>query len=231
MVGVDPFVNIIFKKALLNCSIRKLHPSLPMLDALPPVPLIDRPIDPVHLSIPVPLIVFIRPSVPVATLPFKAPLSILLIISVVPLIAVGIGLLALFPLSLPVFAAVFEEAHIGAAVKPHVLALAFWLALDVGSCVAVLVCEDIGALPVLEAVEPFSLIFVSVLPLVYPIALGLRLAPLPDIAVPEESPPNPVALFKSSSPLSVIYLPVDPGIDPFSIGFPSHEVSFVPVSI
>lgn len=65
------FKNIILKKALFDPAIWKLHPADTMLDAFLPLSLVARPVDPVHLTVAVPLVVFIVSLVHVSAFPVK----------------------------------------------------------------------------------------------------------------------------------------------------------------
>jgi hypothetical protein len=83
----------------------------------------------------------------------------------------------------------------------------------------------------LEAVLPLALIPITVLPLMYPIAVGFAVLPLTDVRVPEDPAPHTVALLDTVAPLPVIHFSVRPEIDPLAMSLPGLELTLIAVPV
>ena len=100
-----------------------------MLQPFIPVPAVDRPVQPVHLSVADLNIVRVVAFVLAARLPGELAVTVLLITLVLPLVLVAIIAPVLLPVALSVLLPIVELAGVFVAVAPHVLAEAFSLAV------------------------------------------------------------------------------------------------------
>ena len=181
-VNVRAFKCIIFKLALFNSSIWKLHLADAVLNALDPLSFVAGAVFPVHLAIPMPLVILVAALVIVAALPGEHAHAALFVVFVGTVIHIAVLIIeSLLPLSSAVLETILEGSDIDASVLPLVLAISFRFAKHVLSRIAVPICEDIRALTMLKAVLPFALISVPVLPLVDAVAGRFGLSPLADV--------------------------------------------------
>ena len=135
---------VVLKHTFFDSTIRKFHAADTILDSTDPFSLVAGSIFPEHLTVAMPFIVLVATFVVVATLPREHAESVLLVVLVGPLVHVAILIVEAFlPLAFAVLEPVFELADVDASVFPLVLTLTFWLSVNVGSRVAITVCEDI----------------------------------------------------------------------------------------
>lgn len=115
-------INVIFKVSLLDSAIRELHPSYAMLDSFVPLALITGSVNPLHLTISLPFIVFIISSINVAALPDKHSETILLIVLITAFVGIAVRLVdPLLPLALPMLQTVLKLTDIHTSIFPFVL--------------------------------------------------------------------------------------------------------------
>jgi hypothetical protein len=138
------FKNIVLENAFFDSTVWKLHPSNSVLDSFYPFTFVTRAIDPIHLTIPMPLIILVAALIDIATLPDKLPHSILLIVFITTLISVAVlSIELLSPFTLAVFQPTFELAIVDASILPFILAHPIRFALGVSACENIAVCEDV----------------------------------------------------------------------------------------
>ena len=166
-----PFKGIVLKQAFFDAAVWELHAASTVLNTVAPLTLVAAAVLPVHFTVAVALIIFVATLVVVARFPSEETKSILFIVLVAALILIaGLRIESLLPLAAAMLQSVFELANVDAAVLPLVLALSFRLSIHVDAGEDVTVCEEIGALPVLQTVEPLSFEAVPVFPLMNSIA-------------------------------------------------------------
>lgn len=83
----------------------------------------------------------------------------------------------------------------------------------------------------LEALLPLTLVPVSVLPCVHPVAFGLRLAPLAYVRVVEQPSPDAIAVLEATFPLAVVDLAIVPRIHALPVRFAVSESPVVRVAV
>jgi len=82
------FVDVVFKIALFNVTIRENHATVTMLNASDPFALVTASVCPVHLAVTVAFIILVFTLVNVTTRPHKLPESTLSIIDIIAFVAV-----------------------------------------------------------------------------------------------------------------------------------------------
>lgn len=83
----------------------------------------------------------------------------------------------------------------------------------------------------LEAVIPRTFVLISVLPLMYSVAVGFAHVPLPHVTVSEDSFPHPITVLDAFGPLTIVYFAVSPVVHSFAMSFALLEVSFIFVAV
>lgn len=172
-------VDVIFKIAFFDSSIRKLHLAHAVLNTMLPLSLVAAAISPVHLSVSVSFIVFVAAFVHVSTFPGESPKSVFLIVDVLSFIVVAVGRIrTFFPFTMSVFHSVFELAYIDGGVFPFVLARSTRLTIHILTYVRISVCKNVRSLTVLQTKLPLAFVSVTVFPLMHAIPISFALGPL-----------------------------------------------------
>jgi hypothetical protein len=96
--------------------------------------------------------------------------------------------------------------------------------------VRVSVSEEISSIPMFQHVEPFTFIFIAILPEMNPVAFSLVILPLPYVAISEYSSPYTVTLLLPLTPFTIVHLSFRPFVDPFSMGFVVLELAFIQIT-
>ena len=136
--------SVVFEQTFLDTTVRELHSTSSILDTMAPLALVAAPVFPVHLTIAVPLVILIAPLVIVARLPSEETEAILFIVFVAALVLIAVLVIeSLLPLASSMLEAVLELTNVDAGVLPLVLALPFWLAIDVDTGEHVAVRKEI----------------------------------------------------------------------------------------
>ena len=134
-------INVVFKIPFFLLSVWENHAAVTVLDTPNPLPLVARPICPVHLAIPVALVVLVLTFVCIATGPLKLTKATLLVIDVVPLVSIRLRAARAAPLSLTMFHSVNKVSNVSRTALPRILALPLGLAINVFACVRVSIDE------------------------------------------------------------------------------------------
>lgn len=119
------------------------------------------------------LVLVVGALVHVATLPFKLSLSMLHVFKIISGILVTIKLFfALFPFAFALFAALIEITLVDGARFPLIVTIwPMWQTKLIGADVYILDSEHVATLTMFQALDPFTLIFISVLPYVDALAI------------------------------------------------------------
>ena len=187
--------DIHLEEALKDGTVRLEHLARTVLAALAPLALVHGAIRPVHLTVTLSLVVSIVALVHVTRLPSEDSVAMLLVHVVAALVVVAVGFIALPPLTLAVLEARLEVPDVETSILPLVLTETVRLPGFVLALVCVTISEEIGAMPMFEALLPLALVLVPVPPYVDAVPMRLALLPLPYVALAVLcAPPYPVAL-------------------------------------
>lgn len=211
--------DVVFKEAFFYAAVGELHSTHTMLYSLLPLPLVTRSIDPVHFTVAVAFIIFVVALIHVTTFPSKLTKSVLFVVFIAAFVRVAVrSIKALLPLAFAVFLPFVELADVDATIFPLVLAHSLGLSMLISTCEYVSICKNVGALAVLETVAPFTLISITILPLMNSVAVCFALFPLADVRVSENTLPDSLTFFEALSPLALVYLTVSPAINTLAVG-------------
>lgn len=167
-----------------------------MLDALAPLALVDTGISPPHLTVPIALILFVLAFVQVSTRPGEDTIALLLIHTIVSFVLVALLLtstaLTTFPFAFSMLETILKLTNVERAILPGILTFTIWLTVFVLTCVDISISKYVCSLSMLQALLPLALVPVPVLPGVHPVALRLRLPPLPYVGVVIQPTPDSI---------------------------------------
>lgn len=128
--------HIVFEPAFLHSNVGESHLALAMLDAVAPLALVDRAVDPTHLTESVPFIVLVAAFVDVAAFPSENSVPILFVALVTAFVCVAVRhIIMLLPLTLTVLESFLEFANEHTAILPLVLPLPIRLSVFILACV------------------------------------------------------------------------------------------------
>ena len=106
-----------------------------MLNPTNPLSLVAGAISPVHLSVPVPLVILVLAFVNVSTGPCKLAKAAFVVVDVVAFVDVALRPPTTAQFALSFLHAASEVAYVGRPSLPGVLTFAVWLAIYVLTCV------------------------------------------------------------------------------------------------
>jgi hypothetical protein len=135
------------------------------------------------------------------------------------------------PFAFPVFFAVLKFAYIDAIAFPFVRALAVRLALKILTCINVPHGKDVATLAMLQTVYPFTLVSVSILPLVDAEPISFGLLPRSNVRVTKNASPDPLSFFQARNPLSLVNFAIDPSVNTFAMGLICLKFAFISIPI
>ena len=119
--------------------------------------------------------------VPIARLPCERPITMLHVVEEVTLILIAVRPFVLFPLPSAIFDPISEVSDVAGPIVPLVSAEAMRFAELILASVNIPILERVCSLAMLETVDKFTLIPITVLPLMHTIAMILSVFPLADV--------------------------------------------------
>ena len=204
-------VNVAFKEALFEGTIREDHFPATMLDAVTPLTNVAGLVSPVHFTDAMTLILAILSSVSVPAGPLENAISMLFVIFVITFIGVNVcDPRATLPASLPLFQPIDEVTHILRPILPSVLPAAMSFPFSEFTLICISARENICTIAMLKALPPLALISVPILPDLDPVALCLAVAPLSNVAVSIACSPHAMPMFEAHVPLAIVDFPMGP---------------------
>ena len=174
---------------------------------------------PSHLTQALAHIFGIRAVVDIAGLPLEYAIAVLVVGLELAFILVAIRSIAFLPLAVAVLETLFEVAKIASSIGPLVLSEPFRFALDVLPVVLVAIRKDVCPLPVLERIQPFSLVAIAILPLVHSVALNFTFRKFAHIRVTETTLPDAVPVLLALDELPVVDFAGWPRQDALAVRF------------
>lgn len=197
-----------------------------MLLAHLPVALIITAVSPEHLSIAMSLVHVVAANIVVARRPVELALTVFHVIEIFARVTITfIGVLILLPLAFAVLHALSELAHINGLALPSVLPIAVGPPGDVKPRINIAILKVVGALTVLQRLDPFALILITVNPDVCAESPDLVLSPLTLVGVAFQTDPDAVALSLTVDEFTIVSLAGCPGVDTLAVIAVGLEIS------
>lgn len=172
---------VVFKVALFDAAIRKLHASITMLDSVLPLSFEATAISPMHFPIAMTFILNKVAFVYVAAEPLKYSAALPHVISKLALISVRPRSRLAVPLALSMFFTVFEVPDVETAVLVLVPALAVRLSKLIITSVGLPIQVQVVSGPVFEPLDPLSFILLPIWKDVHSVSMSFGLSPLPNV--------------------------------------------------
>ena len=166
-----------------------------MLNTFLPLAFIAATVSPIHLAVPIALILTIAAFVDISACPSKYSLAMFFVSYIITLIMSTFRPLATAPLSFSFFHTSFELSYVTCTILPSVLAFSFRLTIYVITWVYITIDEYIWTCAVFKAHSPFSFKSISIFPDMQTIAMCFALVPFTYVAVIKQPTPDSVTVF------------------------------------